>query len=106
VISGYLLREARRRAGLSQATLAARAGKPTSVIGRWERGEVKPSLETLLEVIRASGLDLRFRVTDFDDSQDALILAAFRMSPEQRLEQLETFADFVGQARKNAGLTG
>jgi transcriptional regulator with XRE-family HTH domain len=102
VISGYLLREARRRAGLSQAALAVRAGKPTSVIGRWERGEVKPSLETLLEVVRASGLDLRFRVTDYDDSQDALITAAFRMTPEQRLERLETFADFVREARKSA----
>jgi DNA-binding XRE family transcriptional regulator len=47
MVSGDLLREARRRAGLSQAELARRAGKPTSVIGRWERGEVKPSLETL-----------------------------------------------------------
>jgi transcriptional regulator with XRE-family HTH domain len=102
MISGDLLREARRRAGLSQAALAARAGKPTSVIGRWERGEVKPSLETLQELIRACGLDLRFRVTDYDDSQDALILAAFQMTPEQRLEQLEAFADFVGQARKSA----
>jgi transcriptional regulator with XRE-family HTH domain len=102
VISGLLLREARRRAGLSQAALAARAGKPTSVIGRWERGEVKPSLETLLEVIRASGLDLRFHVTEYDDSQDALIRRALRMTPEQRLQELEAFADFVGQARKSA----
>lgn len=102
MISGDLLREARRRAGLSQAALATRAGKPTSVIGRWERGEVKPSLETLLELVRACGLDLRFRVTDFDESQDAMILAAFDLTPEQRLGQLETFADFLGQARKSA----
>ena len=102
MISGDLLREARRRANLSQAALAQRAGKPTSVIGRWERGEVRPSLETLLDVVRAAGLDLRFRVTDYDGSQDALILAALRMTPEQRLERLEAFADFIGQARKTA----
>jgi len=34
VSSSDLLKEARRRAGLSQAQLARRAGKPTSVIGR------------------------------------------------------------------------
>jgi transcriptional regulator with XRE-family HTH domain len=39
MIGGDLPREARRRAGLSQAELTRRAGKPTSVIGRWERGE-------------------------------------------------------------------
>ena len=60
MLSGDLLREARCRAGLSQAALARRAGKPTSVIGRWERGEVRPSFETLQGLIRACGLDLRF----------------------------------------------
>jgi transcriptional regulator with XRE-family HTH domain len=66
MISGDLLREARRRAGLSQAELARRAGKPTSTIGRWERGEVLPSLETLRAVVRACGLELTFQVAKAD----------------------------------------
>jgi hypothetical protein len=101
VISGDLLREARRRAGLSQAALAERAGKPTSVVGRWERGEVKPSLETLLEMIRACGLDLGFRLHEGDTSQDAAIEFALDLSPAERLAQLEGWADFVLEARRN-----
>ena len=99
MISGDLLREARRRAGLSQAALAERAGKPTSVIGRWERGEVKPSLETLVHMIRACDLELRFRVAEYDDAQDGAISAALGLTPEQRLAQLEEWAGFILEAR-------
>jgi transcriptional regulator with XRE-family HTH domain len=86
MISGDLLREARRRAGLSQAELARRAGKPTSVIGRWERGEVKPSLETLREVIRAAGLELGFRLSNADESDHdlALIRRSLARTPAER----------------------
>lgn len=101
MLSGRLLREARLRAGLSQAALAALAGKPTSVIGRWERGEVKPSLETLQELIRACGLEIRFRLGVFDPAQDATIAAALRLTPEERLAQLEAWAEFVLEARAN-----
>jgi transcriptional regulator with XRE-family HTH domain len=102
MISGDLLREARRRAGLSQAELARRAGKPTSVIGRWERGEVKPSLETLRSMIRACGLELGFRLAALDHAQDGAILAALELEPEERLAQLERWTEFVGESR--AGL--
>jgi transcriptional regulator with XRE-family HTH domain len=100
MISGDLLREARRRAGLSQAELARLAGKPTSVVGRWERGEVKPSLETLLQMIRACDLELRFRLTEHDDTQDGAISAALDLTPEQRLAQLEEWAGFILKARE------
>lgn len=103
MVSGDLLREARRRAGLSQAELARRAGKPTSVIGRWERNEVAPSLETLRAMIRACGLDLRFALEEADDSQDAAIQAASRLTPAERLGQLEAWTEFLVEARANAG---
>jgi transcriptional regulator with XRE-family HTH domain len=101
MISGDLLREARSRAGLSQAELARRAGKATSVIGRWERGEVKPSLETLRSVVRACDLDLRFRLEPRDDAQDAAIVAALDLTPEERLAQLEAWTEFLHEARTN-----
>jgi transcriptional regulator with XRE-family HTH domain len=101
MISGDLLREARRRAGLSQAALARRAGKPTSVIGRWERNEVKPSLETLRELVDACGLELSFRLREADHEQDNLIAEALRLTPAQRLEQLENAADFILNGRRN-----
>ena len=101
MISGDLLKEARRRAGLSQAELARRTGKPTSVIGRWERDEVKPSFETLRDLIRACGLDLRFRLEPRDESEDAALLAALDRTPEERLAQLEAWTEFLHEARSN-----
>ena len=101
MISGDLLREARRRAGLSQAQLARRAGKATSVIGRWERDEVEPSFETLRKLIRACGLDLRVNLAKRDDSQDAAIEASLDLSPEERFTRLEAWAEFLAEARKS-----
>jgi transcriptional regulator with XRE-family HTH domain len=100
MVSGDLLREARRRAGLSQAELARRAGKPTSVIGRWERNEVKPSLETLRDLVEACGLELAFRLQEADREQDEVISASLRLTPSQRLGQLEAAADFILRGRR------
>ena len=68
MLSADLLREARLRAGLTQAELARRVGKPASMISRWERGKVEPSLETLRSLVRACGLELTFRLANYDDS--------------------------------------
>lgn len=89
MISGDLLREARRRAGLSQPELARRAGRPVSSIGRWERGEVMPSLETLRELIRACGLELSFRLANADTEQHdlALIERALAKTPAERVRE-------------------
>jgi len=98
--SGDLLREARRRAGLSQAELARRAGRATSVIGRWERNEVQPSFETLRELIRSCGLELRLGVEQLDHSQDASIELSLALSPEERFDRLTAWAGFLAEARE------
>jgi transcriptional regulator with XRE-family HTH domain len=86
VISGDLLREARKRAGLTQADLGRRVGKPQSSIARWERGDVKPSLETLRELIRACDLELTFALANYDDSYILFIHEALRRTPHEQLE--------------------
>jgi transcriptional regulator with XRE-family HTH domain len=87
LISGTLLREARRRAGLSQPALARRARKPTSSIGRWERGEVVPSLETLRQLIRDCGLELRLEIVNGEpDGHDrTMIERALARTPAERV---------------------
>jgi len=60
--SGALLREARRRAGLSQAELAVRAGVAQSVISVYESGRRQPALPTLAALIKATGFDLDVRL--------------------------------------------
>lgn len=57
-----LVREARRRAGLSQAELAARAGTTQSAIARLERGRSSPSFRRVGELVGACGLELRVRL--------------------------------------------
>lgn len=60
--SGNLLRDARRRAHLTQAELAERAGTTQSVISAYEAGHRQPALSTLANLIAATGFDLDVRV--------------------------------------------
>jgi transcriptional regulator with XRE-family HTH domain len=87
MISADLLREARLRAGLSQAELGRRVQRSQSQIARWERGDVKPSLETLRELIRACGFELTFGLANYDDSYDEWIERYLDLTPEERIEQ-------------------
>ena len=81
MVSGDLLREARLRAGLSQAELARRAGTPRSTIGRWERGECMPSFERLRELVRACGLEVTYGLASADLEEHDLTLV--RVSLEE-----------------------
>jgi uncharacterized protein len=53
-----ILRRARRRAGLTQVELAAKAGVTQSVISAYESGRRQPSLPTLEALVEAAGFDL------------------------------------------------
>jgi transcriptional regulator with XRE-family HTH domain len=103
MISADLLREARLRAGLTQAELGLRVGRPQSQIGRWERGDVKPSLETLRELIRACGLELTFGLATYDDSYDEWILRALALEPVQRLKDADVRERAYEAIRQAAG---
>jgi transcriptional regulator with XRE-family HTH domain len=89
MISGDLLVEARRRAGLSQAELGARSGVAPSLIGRYERNEVTPSLERLRDLLRACGFELSFRLAnvDADDHDRVLIERELLRTPAERLRR-------------------
>lgn len=60
--AGAVLREARRRADLSQVELARRAGTTQSVVSAYESGTRQPSLPTLSRLVAATGWDLDVRV--------------------------------------------
>lgn len=87
-ISGRLLREARRRAGLTQRTIAGRVGVTQPTVARIERGEIEPSLERLLGLVRACGLDLDIRVTDLDEDAWTMVERGARATPDERLDRL------------------
>lgn len=54
---GAVAREARARAGLTQAEVAERAELATEVYARLERGLMLPSVPSLLRLCRALGVD-------------------------------------------------
>ncbi|MGH9112026.1 MAG: helix-turn-helix domain-containing protein [Acidimicrobiales bacterium] len=57
--AGAVIREARRRSGLSQAELARRAGVSQPVISAYESGRRGPGLSMLAKLVEASGHHLR-----------------------------------------------
>jgi len=97
MVTGDLIKEARLRAGLTQVELGARLGKAQSVIARWERDDVSPSLETVRDILRACGLDLTFFISRFDDSNVTIIDEHLRMTPAQRFADLMARVQFHEQ---------
>lgn len=57
-----LIREARRRAGLTQAALAAKAGTSQPTVAKYERGRALPDVATLSRLIEACGFELRMEL--------------------------------------------
>jgi uncharacterized protein len=55
---GALLRQARKRAGLSQLDLAGRARATQSVISAYESGQRQPSIPALARLVDAAGFEL------------------------------------------------
>lgn len=88
VRGGELIREARARAGLSQAELAARTGRDRTVIARWEQGLISPPIESLLAMVHACGFDLPLVLVPLDESADAELRASLRGTPRQRVERM------------------
>ena len=86
--SGALLREARLRAGLTQAELSARSGRDRAQIARWERDQVAPSFESLRELVHACGFDLSLKLEPLDTSQDEGLQESLLLSPQERVNQM------------------
>jgi transcriptional regulator with XRE-family HTH domain len=96
VRSADLIREARLRAGLTQYQLADLTGRDRSVIARWEQGAVAPSLETLVELVRACGFELPLELVPRDDADLERLRKNVLLSPERRVQR-------ILQARAKAG---
>ena len=89
--SAALIREARLRAGLTQADLAERTGRDRSVIARWEQAVVAPSVETLIELVRACGFELPLELEPIE--ADERVRKNAMLSPERRVRRLLSAID-------------
>lgn len=95
-----LVREARKRAGLTQAELARRAGVPQSTVGRIEIGARSPSVDLVERLVRGAGLELRVGLGEADPATDSLFERTLRRTPRQRLADATRAARFVLRGRR------
>ncbi|MEZ0362234.1 helix-turn-helix transcriptional regulator [Mycobacterium sp. pUA109] len=84
---GDLVREARRRAGLSQAELAARADTAQPAIARWEAGRTAISLDDVFRLVRLCGFDLDLMLVPRDDSDWAQAARLAGLTGQERLDR-------------------
>lgn len=96
---GELVREARRRAELTQAELARRVGTTQSAIARLERGRTEPSLERVGQLLRACGLDLNVQLLPVDDSNWSLAQANLALDVDARVRQNQAVLRFAREGR-------
>ena len=96
-----LIRDARERAGLTQAALAARLGVSQASVAQLERPGSNPTVAALDAALRAAGRRLELQSSEYKPNVDFTLLARnLRMSPAQRLAAFET------AHREVAGLRG
>ncbi|MDP9295313.1 MAG: helix-turn-helix transcriptional regulator [Actinomycetota bacterium] len=97
---GQFVREARRRAGLTQDQLAARVGLSQPTIARIESGRHSPSFERLTSLVRAAGFDLVVNVVPLDDDNFVLAQQNARRSPDERLQAILSTLEFAEAGRR------
>ena len=95
-----LVKEARRRAGYTQAELAQRAGVPKSTVGRIESGARVPSTEMVERLVRAAGFDVSVSLSEPDPGTDSMFERTLRRSPAERLADATRVARFVLRGRR------
>jgi transcriptional regulator with XRE-family HTH domain len=94
--AGALLAAARRRHGLSQSQLAARARTSQAAISRIERDVVSPSVSTLANLLDLMGERLTLDAEQIDYGHDlALLRQNLERTVDERLEHGVAFSNFV-----------
>ena len=86
--AGALVRETRKRSGISQTELAKRLRTTQSAVARLESGDTNPRFETVLSAVRACGFDLHYSVAAFDRDHRRLIDESLALTPSRRLDAL------------------
>jgi transcriptional regulator with XRE-family HTH domain len=97
IAPGTLIKNARHKAGLSQAELARRLGTTQSAMARLESPGSNPRVDTLDRAVAATGQRITVSVEPDFGLDESLIASALRMEPADRLR---SFASSYASARK------
>jgi len=106
MVGGELVREGRRRAGLTQKQLADRAGTTQSAIARLEAGRTSPTLEAVERLLRLCGFQLIVELAPYDDSDVVQAEARLRQSVDERIAEMEAGLRAVTELRAAARAGG
>ncbi|HEY8645648.1 MAG TPA: helix-turn-helix transcriptional regulator [Gaiellaceae bacterium] len=104
--AGALLAAARRRHGLTQTQLAARARTSQAAISRIERDVVSPSVSTLAHLLDLMGERLTLEAAQIDYGHDRTFLQRnLERTVDERIDHGVAFSNFVLRNRgaANAG---
>jgi len=94
--AGELLVSARRRHGLTQSQLAARARTSQAAISRLERGLVSPSVSTLAHLLDLMGERLLLDAEQIDYGHDrSLLQQNLERTVDERIDHGVAFSNFV-----------
>lgn len=102
----YLVREARKRAGLTKAELARRAGVARSTVGRIEAGTQIPSTDLAERLVRAAGFEIRVSLGEPDPETDSLFERTLRRTPAERLADITRAVRFAQRGRRELAKNG
>lgn len=95
-----MLKDARHRAGITQAELARRLGVSQAAVAKLESPSANPTVDTLDRALRATGHRLRLEAETYRPGVDeSLIRRHLELSPAERIRGIETM---YTQARKLA----
>ena len=97
---GQIVREARRRAGLSQAQLADRLGTTQSAIARIECGRSEPSFSKVVAAARACGIELVPRLVDVDEADWSVASTNLGLSVDARVRRHQQALRFALAGRR------
>jgi len=101
VIGGELVREARKRAGITQAHLAELAGTTQSAIARLESGRNSPSFEQVERLMRLCGFQLIVELAPYDDSDIVQAEALLRLTAPERARHLGRTVNHLMRLRES-----
>jgi transcriptional regulator with XRE-family HTH domain len=105
VFPDKLVREARQKAGLTQAELGKRLGMTQSAIAKLERPGANPTVETLDRVLRAAHQNLRISSSPYPENVDHTLISSQRrrLTPAERIQEAGRFHAFAQEIAGKAG---
>lgn len=100
-----ILREARLKAGLTQAELAERIGTTQSAVARLESPGANPRFETLERALLATGHGLDVKAVPKPQPVDETLIAKnLERTPDERLAAMQRHNQAIRRLQKAAGV--